>query len=109
MSNQVNPINWEELTTKHKNYDGTIRNFCKENNITERQFYYYRKKYKHHNKPTFHPIILNKTNDKVLNTNASELNNANNIIIEIGKSKLHIPSNNTAIISNIIKELIKSC
>ena len=108
MSKQINPVKWDEIMKKYNNHKGTIREFCKNNNITERQFYRYRKKHKSLDKPTLHPIILNQVNNEESKEYPSKTHN-HNIIIEIGKSKINIPADNTVIISDIVKELLKSC
>ena len=108
MSKHINPINWDEIMNKYKNHNGTIRDFCKNNNIKERQFYHHRKKQNLTENPTLHKVILNNTSDTKLEVNPSKTKESN-IIVEIGNSKIYIPQNNTAMISSIVKELIKSC
>ena len=44
MANEVSEINWEEIIEKFSSFEGTITNFCKENNINQHQLYYRRKK-----------------------------------------------------------------
>ena len=36
---EVKNINWEVMVEKVSSYQGTIRDFCKENNIPEKKFY----------------------------------------------------------------------
>lgn len=40
--NENKIIDWEAMTDKLSVYSGTIRDFVKENNIQEKQFYYHR-------------------------------------------------------------------
>ena len=37
-------IKWKNIIERASYYKGTIENFCKENNISVKQFYYYTKK-----------------------------------------------------------------
>ncbi len=43
--NEDKIIDWKAMLDKLSSYSGTIRNFCKENNIPEKQFYYHRRMY----------------------------------------------------------------
>lgn len=80
--NKEKIIYWEKLILKAASYKGTIKNFCKENNLKEKQFYYYRKKIQHANKVEFHAISLGNQSDIV-----SEQLCTTEIKIEIGKRK----------------------
>ena len=46
------------MIDKHSSYSGTIKDFCKENNIPEKQFYYNRRKLADKNKAVFHKIQI---------------------------------------------------
>lgn len=109
MTNEVSEINWEEIMVKFSSLEGTIANFCKENKLNQHQLYYQRKKLEKENKPTFHAIDLNK--EETINpTNTDNLIiAAKDIKIEIGKANIYIPANEIALLSDIIKELAKSC
>ncbi len=55
-------INWNEILESFNSYKGSVIDFCKENNITKGQFYYYKRRLKKVNMPVFHAIALNKEN-----------------------------------------------
>ncbi|MHC1684230.1 MAG: IS66 family insertion sequence element accessory protein TnpB [Clostridiaceae bacterium] len=72
MATRTTKINWEDMIEKFNSYEGTVTDFCKENNINKSQFYAYRKKLCSSNITTFHAIPLKKENtvggtDKTLN------------------------------------------
>ena len=97
---EVKKIDWKAMVDKISAYEGTIRDFCKENNIPEKQFYYHRRKLRNTNKSIFHGISLkSETKSMVKNSNQS------NIKIEIGKATIYIPANEIAVLSAIIKDL----
>ena len=54
---EVKNINWEVMVEKASSYQGTIRDFCKENNIQERKFYYHRRRMTNTNKVIFQMCI----------------------------------------------------
>ena len=54
---------------------------------------------------SFHAISLKEESLNIINEN----NTINNIKIEIGKANIFIPVNEIAILSEIIKEIAKSC
>jgi hypothetical protein len=60
MEKIFNDETWREFFEKFSSYEGSVSSFCKENNISKSQFYYYKKRFEKSNKPTFHAIILNK-------------------------------------------------
>ena len=100
---EVKKIDWKIMVDKISSYQGTIRDFCKENNIPEKQFYYHRRKLRDTNKTIFHGISLkSETKPIVKNSNQS------NIKIEIGKATIYIPANEIAVLSNLLKDLIKN-
>lgn len=98
--NEVKNIDWKVMVDKISSYEGTIRDLCKENNITEKQFYYHRRKLRNIDKNIFHSISLkSESNPSVKNSNKS------NIKIEIGKATIYIPADEIATLSAIIKNL----
>lgn len=112
MQNEESNINWKELINKFSSYEGTLVDYCRKNNITENQFYYYRKKFKNKNenktKTIFHPITVEKKEtDKIIKDNT--LIKTRDIKVEIGKITIHIPSEDTANMLNILKEIMTIC
>lgn len=51
---EIKNMDWKALIDKLSTYKDTIKDFCKENNIPEKQFYYHRRKLASKNKVTFH-------------------------------------------------------
>ncbi len=106
MSNKSQTINWSEVMNKFASHQGTIVDFCKENNIKAYQLYHQRGKLNKNKKqkPIFHAIEVQ---------NNVPLNNPKNmqdeIRIEIGNAKVYIPAANDNLLLNIIRELAKSC
>ena len=55
-------IDWNCVFKKASSYDGTLTSFCNENNISVKQYYYYRRKFNNTNtqnkesKVEFHAI-----------------------------------------------------
>ena len=98
--NQEKAIDWEALVLKVASHKGTIKDFCIENNLKEKQFYYYRKKFQRKNKVKFHEISL-----KSQSNICSEESCTSNIKIEIGNSTIYIPANEIAALNSVIKEL----
>lgn len=39
----IKNIDWKAMIDKASSYKGTIKEFCKENNLPEKKFYYHRK------------------------------------------------------------------
>jgi transposase-like protein len=105
---EVNEINWEEILNKFASYDGVITEFCKSNGISPHQLFYRRKKLRKESQTNFHPIVLNEKMSSEPNCD-SNLPEIKDIRIEIGKATLFIPSNEVRILSDLVKELVKSC
>ena len=108
MTKEVSEINWDSIMRKFSSYEGTIADFCKENKVSQHQLYYRRKKLEKENKPTFHAIKIDKEQSKTPITK-DKIKVNEDIRIEIGKAKIYIPSNEIALLSDIIKEITKSC
>lgn len=96
-------IDWDKILSDFKSYEGTISNFCKENNISKQQFYYKRKKSNMINKTVFHEIDF--TKEENLKNNSENVE----IRINLGQINIYVPSDNIKLIANVIKELSKSC
>ncbi|WP_160680932.1 hypothetical protein [Clostridium sp. C8-1-8] len=107
MSKNFNDSTWMHILEKFSSYQGSKSSFCKENNISKSQLYYYRKKLEKSNNSIFHAVTLdgNVTNKPVANNS----NKANEIRIEIGSANIYIPMNEIAVLATILKELAKSC
>ncbi|SKA83809.1 hypothetical protein SAMN05443428_105177 [Caloramator quimbayensis] len=106
MENTSKKAFWENIIQKYSSYEGSLIDFCTENNITKRQLYYHKNKFKNSNKPVFHAIDLKPIKNKNTN-NAQEKNN--NIRIEIGKANIIIPATEAELIKIILKELQSTC
>jgi hypothetical protein len=108
MVNKFNDVTWRGFLEKFSSYGGSVTSFCKENNISKSQFYYYKNKFEKSSKSAFHAIVINneESTPKIAN---NIIKGYNDIRIEIGKANIYIPANETALLSTIIKELTKSC
>ncbi|SKA92721.1 hypothetical protein SAMN05443428_112102 [Caloramator quimbayensis] len=104
MENTSKKAFWENIVQKYSSYEGTLNDFCTENNISKRQLYYHKNKFNNSNKPVFHAIDLK----PLENTNNAEQKN-NNIRIEIGKANIIIPANEAQLIKIILRELQSRC
>lgn len=98
--NEDKTVDWEAMIDKLSLYSGTIKDFCKENNIAEKKFYYHRRRLTNKNKVIFHEISLKSEN----NLNVSN-NNTSDIKIEIGKATIYIPANEIAALTSIVRNL----
>lgn len=110
MENQVTKVDWDNILKSFSSHKGTIRSFCRENNISIHQLYYRRKKEreKNYNKPEFQSVTLNKDNiieKPIESTSKSEPM----IKIEIGKANIFIPSEDKVSISSVLKEILSVC
>lgn len=106
MANKTTKINWEATIEKFNSYEGTVTDFCKENNINKSQFYSYRKKLGFANITSFHAIPLKKENTV---GGADKTSNSKEIRIEIGKAAIFLPINEASIFSEVLREIIKIC
>ena len=97
--NEDKTINWKAMIDKLSSYSGTIKDFCKENNIPEKQFYYHRRKLADKDKAVFHKIPL-KSEDSLIVKNTIK-----DIKIEVGKATIYIPANEIAVLTAIIRDL----
>ena len=108
MEKIFNAETWKGLLEKFSSYDGSVSSFCKENNISKSQFYYYKKRFEKSNKTTFHAIVLNKEESST-KTETSAGKASKDILIEIGKANIYIPANEIELLKAILKELASSC
>ena len=97
--NKDRTIDWKAIIDKLSSYSGTIKDFCKENNIPEKQFYYHRRKLADKNKVVFHEIPLKSEDNPIVK------NNIKDIKIEVGKATIYIPANEIAVLTAIIRDL----
>ena len=97
--NEDKTIDWKAMIDKLSSYSGTIKDFCKENNIPEKQFYYHRRKLADKDKAVFHKIPL-KSEDSLIVKNTIK-----DIKIEVGKATIYIPANEIAVLTAIIRDL----
>lgn len=104
MNNNEN-TNWREILAGFSSYEGTLGNFCNANHITKSQFYYYKKKFNNENNNLqFHAISMRE--ERVRTEITVVPADRSNIIIEIGAVKIHVPANEIAVLSNLLKDLI---
>lgn len=105
-------IDWEDILDRFSSYEGTIKAFCKENNIKAHQLYYRRKRLENQETPIFHAVsIKEKISNKVINETdiPSSSQPDSTIKIELGKAKIIISSHDTISLTNILKVIMKSC
>ena len=98
--NEDKTVDWKAMIDKLSSYSGTIKDFCKENNIPEKKFYYHRRKLANKNKVIFHEIPLKSESTSILS-----INNTSDIKIEIGKATIYIPANEIAALTAIVRNL----
>lgn len=104
MAKRVSKETWKEFIDKFSSYEGTVTKFCQENNISKSQFYYHKRSFEEGNEPIFHAISFDE--EKAVDT---KRDSTKTIKIEIGKANIFIPANEIAILSDIIKELARTC
>lgn len=107
MSVEKNELNWDVIMSKFSSYEGTILNFCKENNISSHQLYYRRKRIKNSNLTTFCELPMDPPS--IDNSKNCHSNITTDITIEIKNIKIHIPSSEATLLATIIRELADLC
>ena len=100
--NEDKSIDWKAMIDKLSSYPGTIKDFCKENKIPEKQFYYHRRKLADKNKAVFHKIPLKSEDNPIVKNNISDIK------IEVGKATIYIPANEIAALTAIVRNLSSS-
>lgn len=50
MAKENNDVTWRGFLEEFFSYEGTVSGFCKENNISKSQYYYYKNKFEQSNK-----------------------------------------------------------
>jgi hypothetical protein len=60
MEKNFNTETWRGFLEKSSSYKESVSSFCKENNISKSQFYYYKKRFEKSEKPIFHAMALKK-------------------------------------------------
>ena len=108
MEMNFNEETWKEILEKFSSYEGTVTDYCKKNNITKGQFYYFKKKFNKETKPIFHAIEV-KQEASALPKAKSHVKENNSIKIELGRANIYIPSQDVALLSVVIKEIFKLC
>ncbi len=106
MANRIDNESWRDFIQKFSSYEGTVTEYCRENNLSKSQFYYHKRRFNEPSESTFHAISFEKEIDLTMNDESTA---SNDIRIEIGKVNVFIPANEVALLSNIVKELTKSC
>ena len=104
MSKKISKEAWKEFIDAFSSYEGTVTKFCKENNISKSQFYYHKKRFEEPKEPTFHAISFDEEKATL-----NEIASSKDIRIEVGRANIFIPANEIAILSDIIKELARTC
>lgn len=56
MTSEALAVDWKDILDKFSTHEGTIKSFCKENNISVPQLYYRRRRLKNNNNTVFHDI-----------------------------------------------------
>lgn len=105
MAKRIDKETYREFIDKFSSYEGSVTQYCIENNLSKSQFYYHKRRFETPKDISFHNISLKEESLNIINEN----NTINNIKIEIGKANIFIPVNEIAILSEIIKEIAKSC
>lgn len=108
MEMNFNEDTWKEFLEKFYSYEGSVTDYCKENDISKSQFYYYKKKFNKKANPTFHAIEVKHEPDTALKVK-NAIHESSTIKIELGRANIYIPSENTTLFSTVIKEILKSC
>ena len=109
---EVPVIDWEDVLDRFYSHKGTIRDFCKENNITAHQLYYRRMRAKKKDIPVFHAVNFKEKNCDISIDEETIPSNGcltSDIKIEIGKAKIYIPSNDKTSLMNMLKAIMESC
>jgi len=111
MISEAPSINWKDILDKFSSYEGTIVEFCKQNNIKPHQLYYQRKRSENTAAPVFHAVrFREKNSDETIEEAISSNPYSGSVIkIKIGKAKMYIPGNDKVSLSNILKAIIQSC
>ena len=101
--------NWKELVRIHKDYDGTIADFCKIHNINKNRFYYYRKKFgaidNKMTSATFGKIEVKHSTS----TEVTTLSTPTVITISIGEATMTIPDTTDSNTLITIMKALASC
>jgi hypothetical protein len=106
MANMIDKEAWREFIDKFSSYEGTVTKYCLENNLSKSQFYYHKRRFDQPAEAIFQAISFEKEKYLTINNESAA---SNDIRIELGKANIFIPANEIALLSNIIKELAKSC
>ena len=106
MAKRIDKDIWKEFIDKFSSYEGTVTQYCLENNLSKSQFYYHKRRFEEPTEHTFHAISL----DQIQEVNvANKVTDSKDIRIQLGKANIFIPINQIAVLSEIIKEIARSC
>lgn len=103
MADMIINDKWKTLLDNFSSYTGTITAYCKENNISKSQFYYYRKKTGRIGQGVFHAITLKERTEYRVNTEKRS-----DVKIETGNTKIFVPPNEIAALKTVIQELCQN-
>jgi hypothetical protein len=106
MAKRIDKEVWREFIDKFSSYEGTVTQYCLENNISKSQFYYHKRRFEKPAEATFHAISFEKVQGVEIDNKSI---NTKDIRIELGKANIFIPVNEIAVLSEVIKEIAKSC
>lgn len=106
MANRIDKEDWKEFINKFASYEGTVTQYCIDNNLSKSQFYYHKRRFDQPNELTFHAISFEDSKDVRVDNKSTDLRD---IKIELGKANIFIPTNEITVLSDIIKELAKLC
>jgi len=108
MTMNFNKETWKELLEKFSSYEGTVTDYCKENNVTKSQFYYYNKKFTKASTPIFHAIeVMPEVSN--LSKAKSDAKENKSIKIELGRANIYLPSEDLDLLTAVIKEISRLC
>lgn len=106
MAKRIDKEHWREFIDKFSSYEGTVTQYCLENNLSKSQFYYHKRRFEEPLETTFHAISFKEVDNVEINT---EVVASKDIRIELGKANIFIPINEIAVLSEIIKEIARLC
>ena len=104
MSEEVANINWAEIMNKFSKHDGSIIDFCRENNIKPYQLYHQKNKLKKKAPQTFRILNVPKPTETENTKNSKQ-----SVRIEIGNVNIYISAEDNNTLLALVRELSKSC
>lgn len=112
MASEAKALDWEEILNKFSLHKGSIKSFCKDNNISIHQLYYRRRRLRNNKPPVFHAVSFKEKDiaDSIDERTAKAKSySTSDVKIEVGKAKIYIPSNDKEALKDIFKVIMQSC